>query len=61
MGLIVFGALLDKKVVLTRPVPCLGPVVEPVIKFEHVISHVILLEFSVNIFNHQRLVVFCIK
>jgi hypothetical protein len=52
MGLIIFGALLDEKMVLTRPEAFLGPVVEPVVQLEHEITHVILVELSVNVFNH---------
>jgi hypothetical protein len=55
MNLIIFGALLDEKVVLIRPVSSLGPVVEPIVELEHEITHVILVELSVNVFNHHRL------
>jgi hypothetical protein len=55
MELVILGASLDKKVILTRPVPGLGAVVEPVVELEHEIPHVVFLELSVNVFNHQRL------
>jgi hypothetical protein len=55
MNLVIFGALFYEKVVLIRPVSSLGTVVKPVVELENEITHVILAELSVNVFDHQRL------